>query len=82
MVCSRNKLLHEACKLPDSHLFYFAAMTDLTPETILSPIFISAADYKTIYEQEKALPKTTKRSIKTNWRNERIATLPRTVFYN
>jgi len=78
----RNKLLHEACRLPDSHLFYFASMTDLSPETILTPIFLSAADYKPIYEEEKQLPINTKRAIKTNWRNKRIATLPRTTFYN
>ncbi len=76
----RNHLAEQACKLPNPDRFYFASMTDLTPETILTPTWLSAGHYRSLYDEQKQLPKSVKRSVRNRWITEQVDTLPRVAF--
>jgi hypothetical protein len=76
----RDALVRVANSLEDAHIFFCTAMSEITPASVLSPIWLRASDYEPIAAEEHALPADIKPAIKSRWRTERIATLPRVAF--
>jgi hypothetical protein len=79
----RNKLLRETSRLPDSEQrrhFYFAALEDLSPQTIRSAVWLNADDYRPTYDEELRLPQQIKPSVKAGWIHDQVAILPRVAF--
>lgn len=76
----RNTLLRVANQLTDAHLFLFASTTDLTVDTILEKVWLSASAYDPIAAEEKMLSQNIKTSIKNNLITERIARIERVPF--
>ena len=52
-------------------------MTDTTRSTILSDIWLSAEDYRPLYDRERALPQEMRASVRAKWITDQVATLPR-----
>lgn len=73
----RDKLIREINKLEKCDRFYFAALPDLTPETVHTAIWRKASDYDAIAKAEKLLPKETKPTARARFIAERMPSLPR-----
>ena len=63
-------------KLDKSDTFYFAALPDLTPATVHTPLWYKASDFDPIAKAEKQLPKETKQTARARFIAERIPSLP------
>jgi len=72
----RDKLLREINKLEKCDRFYFAALPDLSPETVHSTIWRKASDFDVIAREEKKLPKETKPTARARFIRERMPSLP------
>jgi hypothetical protein len=77
----RNQLARETSRLSDYRKhFLFASMTDITSSTMLSDIWLSAEDYRPLYDRERSLPKEMRASVRAKWITDEVATLPRRSF--
>jgi hypothetical protein len=72
----RDKLIREINKLEKCDRFYFAALPDLTPETVHTSLWRKASDYDAIAREEKRLPRETKPTARARFIAERMPTLP------
>jgi hypothetical protein len=52
-------------------------MTETTRSTILSDIWLSAEDYRPLYDRERSLPQEMRASVRAQWITDEVATLPR-----
>ena len=74
----RNQLVRKTSRLPHSRKhFLFSSMTDTTRSTILTDIWLSAEDYRPLYDRERTLPKEMRPSVRAKWITDQAATLPR-----
>jgi protein involved in plasmid replication-relaxation len=72
----RDKLIREINKLEKCDRFYFASLSDLTPETVHTSIWRKASDYDPIAKAEKQLPRETKPTARARFIAERMPSLP------
>ena len=77
----RNELLYWTSRISQHRdRFRFCSMTDVTPQSILSNIWLSADDYRALYDKEGELPKEMLPSVRTRWRSREAAKLTRRSF--
>lgn len=77
----RTQLVRETSRLPcyRKH-FLFSSMTETTRSSILSDIWLSAEDYRPLYDRERSLPPEMRTSVRVQWVTDQVATLPRRSF--
>jgi hypothetical protein len=76
-VYRRNQLARETSRLSAARKhFLFGSMTDISRSTILSDIWLSAEDYRPLYDRERSLPKEMRASVRARWITDEVATLP------
>jgi hypothetical protein len=76
----RNQLLRETSRLPQAELrrhFFFAALPDLTADTITGTSWLNADDYRPIFDREKQLPCEMRKSVRLGWIEDEISKLRR-----
>jgi hypothetical protein len=74
----RNQLTRETSRLPAYRKhFLFSSMTETTRSTILADIWLSAEDYRPLYDRERSLPQEMRASVRAQWITEQVAALPR-----
>jgi hypothetical protein len=74
----RNQLARETSRLPAyREHFLFSSMTDTNRSTILSDIWLSAEDYRPLYDRERSLPAGMRASVRAKWITDEVATLKR-----
>jgi len=73
----RDQLLLEAVKLKAFKMFWFASLTDIKPQTILSPIWLRGKEFDSISQEYKEVEKNLSPLLKSRWLSEKIKDMPR-----
>lgn len=73
----RNALFLDALALKSYKMLWFASMTDITPATALTAIYLRGKEYAPISQKEKVLSRELTKALKWQWQTDQLAAMPR-----
>jgi len=73
----RNTLFIEALKLRSYIMLWFASLSNITSETVLSPLWLRGKEFVSIAEEFKTLAPETTPAVKSRWLDEKLAHMQR-----